>query len=536
MFNFWIISLAIAVRLQTILSGNSSAHNLLQPLILVSLTDSYKIVDIVIHFPRQLDLELQNVFQFTTVLQEVEKKNFGSAQNFVTTKNSAYHFDDLISSIKTEYGRAERKRNQIIDELKAFTNQTDLIQRQRRSPLLFAMGTATSITLEPLLEKADCRLLSVFGLCHSAKQKIEKLEGRLQNLESGTVHLNDEENETVHVLTSSSPKLHQDTKRVLYYTEDKFWRLQSNLDNLQQTMESLQQAQVCDHRRRDVFMFSFRAQSAINNVTRTLNAIQSELQIQMLYMKEEKTQFGTSMGVLANDNLPAALIPYWELQKILSQLKLGGKQLSISSEDSSLYYSLPLVRNVYVNDNKLLITLMIPVYSGEPIHDAYKAIAVPQPIKNSSTAATLKLDRNYLIVSRREERYAEMNSKEYRSCSDTPQLTICTKPVALVSAQDQLCLRALLYDHEVAALKTCVRDVTELPIFPTAVYLGNFIYRLYATDDQQFLYNITYQDGKKLSSMVNGCKSCLVHPPCNGKLLHPTNGLVMLPDLAECVE
>ena len=35
---------------------------------------------------------------------------------------------------------------------------------------------------------------------------------------------------------------------------------------------------------------------------------------------------------------------------------------------------------------------------------------------------------------------------------------------------------------------------------------------------------------------MNGCKSCLVHPPCNGKVIHPTNGLVMLPDLAECVE
>ena len=35
---------------------------------------------------------------------------------------------------------------------------------------------------------------------------------------------------------------------------------------------------------------------------------------------------------------------------------------------------------------------------------------------------------------------------------------------------------------------------------------------------------------------MNGCKSCLVHPPCNGKVIHATNGLVMLPDPAECVE
>ena len=62
--------------------------------------------------------------------------------------------------------------------------------------------------------------------------------------------------------------------------------------------------------------------------------------------------------------------------------------------------------------------------------------------------ATLKLDRNYLIVSRREESYAEMNSEEHLSCPGTTQLKLCTKPMALVSAQDQLCLTALLYDHE----------------------------------------------------------------------------------------
>ena len=239
----------------------------------------------------------------------------------------------------------------------------------------------------------------------------------------------------------------------------------------------------------------------MNNVNWTLNAIQSELQIQTLYITEERTQFATSTGDLANGNLP-----------------------------------LPLVRNVYVNDNGLLINLMIPVYSGEPIHNVYKAIALPQPTKNSTTAAKLKLDPNYLIVSRREKRYAEMNSEEYLSCPSTPQLKLCTKPAALVSSQDQLCLIALLYNHEVAALKTCVREVTELPILSTAVYLGNSIYLLCPADDQQFLYNITYQDGKKLSRKVNGCKSCLVNPPCNVKLLHPTNGLVVLPDPAECVE
>ena len=122
-----------------------------------------------------------------------------------------------------------------------------------------------------------------------------------------------------------------------------------------------------------------------------------------------------------------------------------------------------------------------------------------------------------------------MRSEDYLSCWGTKLLRLCTKPVA----QD---LTSLLYNHEVAALKTCTREVTELPILPTAIYLGNSMYLLNTADDQQFLYNITYSGGRKFSNRVPACKSCLVHTPCNGKLVHQRNGLVMLPDPAYCLQ
>ena len=365
---------------------------------------------------------------------------------------------------------------------------------------------------------------------------MEQLEGRLHYLESRMVHLHNEEKESVQVMASSSLKLHEDTRKVLNYSNDNFEILQTNLEMLQKTMEEKQQAQACDHRRSDVFMYAFCAQSAINNVSWTLNAMHSEFQVQTLYLTEQRNMFITSIGVLSKGTLPTALVPYEDLRKIITNLKLGDKKCSIPYDHSSLLYSLPLVRNVFSNPHGLLITMEVPVYSGEPIHDAYKAIPLPQPIKNTTTAATLKLERSYLIVSRREESYAEMKSEEYLSCWGTQLLRLCTKPVALVSTQDQLCLTSLLYNHEVAALKTCTREVTELPILPTAIYLGNSMYLLNAADDQQFLYNITYSGGRKFSNRVPACKSCLVQPPCNGKLVHPQNGLVMLPDPAYCLQ
>ena len=229
-------------------------------------------------------------------------------------------------------------------------------------------------------------------------------------------------------------------------------------------------------------MYDFCAQSAINNVSWTLNATHSELQVQTLYLTEQRNTFITSIGVLSKGILPAALVPYEDLPKIISTLKLGDKKCSIPHDHSNLLYSLPLVRNVFSSPHGLLITMEVPVYSGEPIHDAYKAVSLPQPIKNTTTAATLTLEKNCLIVSRREESYGEMKSEEYLSCLGTPLLILYTEPVALVSTQDQLCLTSLLYNHEVAALKTCKREVTELPILPTAIYLGKSMYLLNAAD------------------------------------------------------
>ena len=85
---------------------------------------------------------------------------------------------------------------------------------------------------------------------------MEQLKGRLHKFDSQTVHPKNEENEMVHVLARSSLKRHKDTKRLLNYTKDKFRRLQSNLDDLQQILERLQQVEACDHRKVNGFMFA----------------------------------------------------------------------------------------------------------------------------------------------------------------------------------------------------------------------------------------------------------------------------------------
>ena len=289
------------MRQQTAESARTTAHVLFQPQTPVSLADSYLTVDIAVPLPKLLNVDLRPTYKFSSILQQLEQKTWKSSQFCNKPEIDAllqHHFDGIISSIQIEYERAEKERTKLFKDVASFVNQTITLQRQRLSTLLSAMGAATAITLEPLLEKAGCRLLSIFGLCESSKRKMEQLEGRLHYLESRMVHLHNEERESIQVMDSSSLKLHEDTRKVLNYSEDNFEILQTNLEVLQKTMEEIEQVQACDHRRSDVFMYAFRAH-AIDNVSRTLNAMHSKLQVQTLYLTEQRNIIITSIGVLS---------------------------------------------------------------------------------------------------------------------------------------------------------------------------------------------------------------------------------------------
>ena len=94
--------------------------------------------------------------------------------------------------------------------------------------------------------------------------------------------------------------------------------------------------------------------------------------------------------------------------------------------------------------------------------------------------------------------YFELNIYEFSSCQGSSLFKLCPKPFVMETEQTELCLTALLYHHESAALRTCHREIIDLPSSPAATYLSNSAYLLTATDDAQPLYNITFKNGKKL--------------------------------------
>ena len=468
----------------------------------VSLSDSYQILNIAVPLPMKFSVEIDSLLNFTHTLQKLEETVWSKTGHFCNQPEISAMLrgnqQELVKTIMVEHERAENLRLQLIDEVEDFVNRSAIHHRERRSPLLFALGAATAITIEPLIEKAGCKLLSIFGLCHDSKSKLENLHTQLHNLETTVVDLDSEHKSFVHVVASSSQKLHEDTQRVLNYTDENLGRLDNHLRNLEEILKDVKTAQACDHKRTDMFMYVFKTQNAVNNVSWALNSLHAELQAFRSYLDKEKSVLAAAMGALANGILPPSLVPPSTLRKMISNTEIQDKRTSIPDEHLGLYYSLPLVRNVFVNRHGILVKLKLPLYSGHPIFNSYKAVAIPQPILNTTTALQLKLKRTILLTSTKEEMYSELNMDEFSSCQGSSLFKLCPKPFVMETEQTELCLTALLYHHESAALRTCHREIIDLPSSPAATYLSNSAYLLTATDDAQPLYNITFKNGKKL--------------------------------------
>ena len=126
MYYFVIFILILAVRQQTAESARTTAHVLFQTQTPVSLADSYLTVDIAVPLPKLLNVDLRPIYKFSSKLQQFEQKTWKSSQFCNNPEISAllqHHFDGIISSIQTEYERAEKERTNLAKEIASFVNQ-----------------------------------------------------------------------------------------------------------------------------------------------------------------------------------------------------------------------------------------------------------------------------------------------------------------------------------------------------------------------------------------------------------------------------
>ena len=72
-----------------------------------------------------------------------------------------------------------------------------------------------------------------------------------------------------------------------------------------------------------------------------------------------------------------------------------------------------------------------------------------------------------------------------------------------------------------------------LPEEPYAEYLDDSTYLVYSRSSDYRLLNYSSQ-AFDTGEWISGCKSCLIRPPCKGRIGDPSGSLVLYPDPRTC--
>ena len=130
--------------------------------------------------------------------------------------------------------------------------------------------------------------------------------------------------------------------------------------------------------------------------------------------------------------------------------------------------------------------------------------------------------------------FAEVSEERLLThCHGTGRLKLCKKPFATTVSQRTTCLTGLYFSLVSVVLKLCEQEVLPLSQQPQAEYLYESTYLLISADGNFLKQNFT--KGKQARE-IKGCQSCLIKPPCRGRIQLPSGGLVLRPDPETCME
>ena len=226
----------------------------------IALADSIELIEIAVPFPKPLDINWSAFKNFSKTLKEMETRVWREAQweycnnqklNGIVENSQ----NTLITSLQKDISEIEEDRTQLIRDVKIFANSTKLSIRKRRSITLLAAGAAAALVLEPIVEKTAYKMLSNFHLCQDSEEKMRRIASHLDSMEYKLHHLTSDTDNTIHILGNENLKQKEQMKTILNYTAGNFGTVENAVNNLEQDMEQVQQAQVCDHKRSDVFTF-----------------------------------------------------------------------------------------------------------------------------------------------------------------------------------------------------------------------------------------------------------------------------------------
>ena len=225
---------------------------------------------------------------------------------------------------------------------------------------------------------------------------------------------------TVPILGNESLKHSEQMKIVLNYTAGNFGTLEKAINNPAHDMEQVQQEEVCDHKRNEVFTFLYKTQSLINNISFALISLHSEVQSFKNELKHFNNKIRDAFQEMSNGRIPSRLVEPDKPQRIL---QFYHKTRSRPLQHISLYYELELLRTVLLGTMGSSWKIEIQMSSQSPIHKVFKEVPLTQPIANSTTASVFVAERELRVVSEACLRELLVVLNSVSSCKGRPQNT-----------------------------------------------------------------------------------------------------------------
>ena len=325
--------------------------------------------------------------------QETHERLLNST--YVTIKGVAYEVQEI-----------EKVWRDIKDRIGKFVNGTTNPRhgRERRGAGAIFSGIAavsvvSSIVLAPVFKEGFCQYMSFFGFCGSSKD-IDRLGKESEFLDRAIRTVTLESGEKIHLLGHSLNKTQGQLRLISKNANADFQTIRVAVSwSFSHGAYGDQKSGQCDkfHEWASTFKKSIAFTTGVRNFSNHITAIRLKLIAYKVALHNFGYVLDDALGSLAQGHIPATWIPPEVLLQVLDGLQLDTQKEAIPRHDLMTYYGFELGESTIVTHNSLNILLNIPDYHTNGFHRVYRAIPIPQPIANGSTATKYRFDRKLFV-------------------------------------------------------------------------------------------------------------------------------------------
>ena len=172
--------------------------------------------------------------------------------------------------------------------------------------------------------------------------------------------------------------------------------------------------------------------------------------------------------VLNARRLPISSVPRKSIIKIFDAVHDSHKNapdfliLAIPMTHLLSYCDAKLVQEISTVEDKVLLTLAIPLASNQTVFEGYHANVIPMSQKDSVDAFQWVIEGGYLAISEGQMETTVLTRSQYDNCLGSPQFRICHKTMK-THLKKSSCLATIKFHHAITALNVCDTEKVVLP-------------------------------------------------------------------------